>query len=76
MLNKLMDQKTNIKLTFICRNPPEYSKIYNESDPHLLQLRWGRVISKIIIIEKTIPEEIYNRSEEQENTPSSKQNIC
>jgi len=23
MLNKLMDQKTNIKLTFICRNPRE-----------------------------------------------------
>jgi hypothetical protein len=38
MLHKLMDQKTNIKLTFICRNPPEYSKIYNENDPHLFRL--------------------------------------
>jgi hypothetical protein len=41
-----------------------------------LQLIGGRVISKIIIIEKTIPEEIYNRSDEQENNPSSEQNIC
>ena len=29
-----MYQKTNIKLTFICRNPREYSKIYNKRDPH------------------------------------------
>ena len=35
MLNKLMDKKTHIKLTFICRNPREYSDIYNKRDPHL-----------------------------------------
>jgi len=37
MLNKLMDQKTNIKLTFICRNPREYSKTHNEREPHLFR---------------------------------------
>jgi hypothetical protein len=34
------------------------------------------VISKMINIEKSIPEEMYNRSGEQENIPSSGQKIC
>ena len=41
-----------------------------------LQLSGGRVISKIINIEKIIPEEMYNRSVEEENIPSSGQKIC
>jgi hypothetical protein len=53
-----------------------YFNVYILPIAQSLQLRWGRVISKIIIIEKTIPEEIYNRSDEQVNTPSSGQNIC
>ena len=32
--------------------------------PNRYNLDGGRFISKIIIIEKTIPEEIYNRSDE------------
>jgi len=42
-----------------------------------LQLSGGRVISKIInIFENIIPEEMYNRSGEEEHIPSSGQNIC
>ena len=40
-----------------------------------LQLSGGRVISKIINIEKILPGEMYNRSVEEENIPSSGQKI-